>query len=153
MADPLGWRSDVARDENFGLDETTSWDEEAGAEAVIEAFFGVPALPVFVWPCDSARIEESIQFRTLITRFESGREQRRAKGLPTRRWRLRFRKDTVDADEIWTFYLARQGPVQPFLWDHPITRETYLVRFPQRVSRRVMWRVIHEVGLELVEVR
>ncbi|OUN01427.1 MAG: hypothetical protein BAA04_04885 [Firmicutes bacterium ZCTH02-B6] len=153
MADPLGWRSDVARDENFGLDETTSWDEETGAEAVIEAFFRVPALPVFVWPCDSSRIEESIQFRTLITRFESGREQRRAKGIGRRRWRIRLRKDQADIEAIWGFYLARQGPVEPFWWEHPVTGEALLVRFAERLSRRVLWRAVHEVALELVEVR
>src|SRR5690606_12791935 len=153
MADPLGWRSDVARDENFGLDETTSWDEEAGAEAVIEAFFGVPALPVFVWPCDSARIEESIQFRTLITRFESGREQRRAKGSPRRRWELRFRKDQVDADELWTFYVARRGAYEPFLWENPVDGQAYLVRFERdNLSRTVLWRAAFEYGLGLIEV-
>lgn len=153
MTSPLGWPGDISQDETFGLDETTGWDESAGAEVVIQAFFGVPAQPTFIWLPDPARIEESVQFRTLVTQFESGREQRRVKGVPRRRWRLQFRKGQVDIDDLWAFYLARRGPVEPFLWEHPVTGQTHLVRFPERLTRRVLWRVLYEVGLELLEVR
>lgn len=152
-SDPLGWPSNLSQDEYFGLDETTSWDENAGAEVVIEALFGMPAQPAFIWLPDPARIEESVAFRTVVTRFESGKEQRRAKGLPRRRWRLQFRRGQVDINEMWSFYLAREGPVEPFLWEHPVSGEAHLVRFPERISRRALWRVVYETGLELVEVR
>jgi len=107
----------------------------------------------FIWPCDPSQITESIQFRTLITLFESGREQRRSKGTPRRRWTLRFRKDQVDADAIWSFYVDRRGAYEAFLWTNPIDGRTYTVRFEQDIlSRTVMWKVLFEYGLSLIEV-
>lgn len=153
MADPLGWRSDLAQDEDFGLDETTAWDENDGADQFIQAFFGVPAMPVLTWRPDPSRIQEEVLFRTLITQFESGREQRRAKGSPRRRWELRFRKGQLDADALWAFYVARRGAYEPFLWENPVDGQAYLVRFERdNLSRNVLWRAAYEYGLGLIEV-
>jgi len=38
-------------------------------------------MAVFTWECDPANVRESIEFNTLITQFESGKEQRRSKNL------------------------------------------------------------------------
>jgi len=108
---------------------------------------------VFRWPCDPSQIQESIRYRTLITQFESGREQRRAKGTPRRRWTLRFRKDQVDADEIWAFYQARKGAFEAFLWTNPLDGQTYTVRFERDdLTRNVFWKCVYEIGLTLIEV-
>lgn len=153
MSTPMGWPANISQRADFGLPATTSWPAGTSAAVVIEAFFGVPPVPVFPWPCDPQRIEESVTFQTAITRFESGKEQRRARGLPRRRWRLRFRKDQVDSGAIWSFYLAMNGPVDPFLWGNPVDNQAYWVRFPGPLTRRSMWRAVYEYGIELVEVR
>src|SRR5690606_11141767 len=62
----------------------------------------------FLWVPDMSQVHEEIHFNTLITTFETGREQRRTKGLPRRSWTLRFRRDEVDANVIWDFYVARR---------------------------------------------
>ena len=153
MSVPMGWPANISQRADFGLPSTMSWPANTSAVVVIEAFFGVPPVPIFPWPCDPRQIEESVTFQTAITRFESGREQRRARGLPRRRWRLQFRKGNVNADAIWDFYVAMNGPVDPFLWDNPVDNQAYWVRFADILTRRAIRRAVYEFGIELVEVR
>jgi len=110
-------------------------------------------MEMFTWPCDPSKIDEELESSTLISQFQFGPEQRRQKGPPRRRWRLRFRKDQVDADAIWSFYVDRRGAYEAFLWTNPIDGRTYTVRFEQDIlSRTVMWKVLFEYGLSLIEV-
>jgi len=110
-------------------------------------------MAVFTWKCDMSDVKEGIQFNNLITEFESGKEQRRVKGAPRRTWKLRFKKDQVDADEIWDFYVARKGTFEPFEWTSPIDGKTYTVRFAQdNLQRSVLWKVLYDFGLDLIEV-
>jgi len=153
MSVPKGWPANLSQSANFGLPATMSWSATASAAEFIKAFFGADPVPVFPWSCDPQRVEESVVFQTAITRFESGREQRRARGLPRRRWRLRFRKGEADANDIWDFYVAMNGPFEPFLWGNPVDHKAYWVRFADILTRRAMWRAVYEFGIELVEVR
>lgn len=107
----------------------------------------------FSWPCDPSRIEETIEYDTLITQVP-GYEQRRAKReAGRRRWRLRFRKDQVDADAIEQFVIDRRGAFEAFEWTNPVDGKTYIVRFAEDVlSQSARWRVQYEFTLELVEV-
>jgi len=107
--------------------------------------------PVFVWPVDPSRIEETVTFRTLITTFETGREQRRSKGLPRRQWKVRIRRDQETAAQVWQFYLERRGPVEAFLWVHPVTGETVQVRFAEKLSRQAFWNRVFNIGIEFIE--
>jgi len=110
-------------------------------------------MEIFAWPCDPEMIEESIEPNVLISQFNVGRDKRRAKGPPRRRWSLRFRKDQVDANAIWSFYVARRGAYEAFLWTNPLDNETYTVRFDRDdLTRTVMWHCLFEFGLDLVEV-
>ena len=110
-------------------------------------------MEIFAWPCDPEMIEESIEPNVLISQFDVGLEQRRTKGPPRRRWALRFRKGQVDADTIWSFYVARRGSFEAFLWSNPLDGVQYTVRFERDdLSRTVMWRCLFEFGLGLVEV-
>ena len=110
-------------------------------------------MAVFTWECDPTNVRESIEFNTLITQFESGREQRRSKGEPRRRWKLQFRKDQDVANEIWDFYLARRGSYEAFEWRNPLDNQTYTVRFAHdNLDRTVMWKMVYQFGIELVEV-
>lgn len=89
----------------------------------------------------------------LITECDVGAEHRRQKGPPLRRWTLRFRKDQVTADAIWSFYVARRGAYEAFLWQNPLDGQTYKVRFERDdLTWTVLWRAVYETGLTLVEV-
>lgn len=110
-------------------------------------------METFVWPCDPADIRVSVEFSAIVSEFDVGPDTARAKGPPRRRWRLRFRKDQVDADAIWSFYVARRGSFEAFRWTNPVDNETYTVRFADdQLDRTALWRVLFEFGLEFIEV-
>lgn len=103
--------------------------------------------------------QDEIQFKTLITEFESGREQRRAKGLPRRKFTLEFDKTTNynnDAQAMWEFFVARKGKFEPFLFDWEKsdgTVEEVKVRFSQdNLNRSNFLTKAYSFGLELIEV-
>jgi phage-related protein len=59
----------------------------------------------------------------------------------------------VDADESWDFYVDRKGTFESFEWTSPIDGETYNVRFMQdNLERSVLWKVLYNFGLDLIEV-
>lgn len=153
MSSPTGWPGQIGQEDTFALEESTGWDEGASAEVVIKSLFGVDPMPAFIWLPDPARVEESVIYKTKITRFESQKEQRRVKGASRRRWRLWFRKGQTDVDAIWSFYAARKGPYEPFWWTNPIDDTVYWVRFADLMTRRTLWLAAFETGIELVEVR
>src|SRR5690554_4600324 len=99
-------------------------------------------METFTWPCDPARIEETIEYDTLITPMP-GYEQRRAKrDVGRRRWRLRFRKDQTDADAIQQFVIGRRGAFEAFKWTNPIDEQTYTVRFADdTLAQSARWKV------------
>ena len=70
-------------------------------------------------------LEESIDFKTLITEMEDGDEKRRAKwtwGL--RRYKLRLYAYTkTNMDTIWDFFIARKGASDTFLVKIPAEYE------------------------------
>ena len=103
--------------------------------------------------------EDGIRYDTLITQFESGKEQRRAKGLPRRIFHLTFEKAASrndHAEEIYQFFVARKGRFEAFLWDYPKsdgTVEEVKVRFDtDMLSRKVFLDEIYSFGIDLVEV-
>jgi phage-related protein len=61
--------------------------------------------------------EETVEFKTLVSEFESGREQRRAKWGTNSRRRFRINFEVLeksDADILYNFYIARQGSYDNF---------------------------------------
>lgn len=62
-------------------------------------------------------LEESIDFRTLVTEMEDGKERRRSKwNYGIRRYKLRLFAYLESAmNTIWDFYIARKGGYDPFL--------------------------------------
>lgn len=116
------------------------------------------ALPKFTWKANRA-YQDGIVFTTLISQFESGKEQRRSKGLPRRKFRLYFQKENItkqEATEIWNFFVARKGRYEAFEWDYEKddgTVETIKVRFDTDVLERdVFMNLLYEFGLPLIEV-
>lgn len=109
-------------------------------------------MEVFSWQ-PSQVIEEEIRFKTLITPFESGKEQRRSKGVPRRAWTMRFSRLKAEGDAIWAFYVARKGAYEAFLWTNPIDNVQYTVRFLEdNLSRTDFYGLVYEFGLKIIEV-
>jgi len=103
--------------------------------------------------------QDGIRFNTLVTQFESGKEQRRAKGLPRRVFRLQFEKTTNyndDVQSIWEFFVARKGRFEPFLWNYKKpdgSIEEVKVRFDEDIlNRDVFLNKAYSFGLTLIEV-
>lgn len=103
--------------------------------------------------------QDSIRYKTLITEFESGKEQRRSKGQPRRIFRLQFEEVTMTssgAQDIWDFYVARKGRYESFLWDYEKadgTTEEVEVRFDiDTFERDTFMTILYEFGLPLIEV-
>lgn len=104
----------------------------------------------FIWPAKKV-YTKIIKYPTLITTFESGKEQRRNKGEPRRRWILGFMKEETDADNIWQFYNDRKGEFEAFDW---ITPEGELVRarFANEFEMTDQYRLQFDFTLEFIEV-
>lgn len=74
--------------------------------------------------------EDAIQFKTQITTYEDGSEQRHALGSPKRMFTLRFLAVTeATRDTIHAFHQARYGAAESFTWTNPLDSTVYTVRF------------------------
>ena len=76
-------------------------------------------------------IEETVEYKTLISEFESGVEQRRRKWEnPIRKWTLRFRTRTLsEMNAVKDFFISRYGAFGSFTWTNPNDSVEYSVRF------------------------
>lgn len=81
-------------------------------------------LPDFVF-------EETLEYKTLISEFENGSEQRRRKwSRPHKKWQLRFSNKTKqEMEAVRSFYANRYGAFLPFVWENPNDGVSYTVRF------------------------
>jgi phage-related protein len=102
---------------------------------------------------------DGIRFNTLVTQFESGKEQRRAKGSPRRIFRLQFDKTTNyndNAQEIWDFFVARKGKFESFHWDYPksdgAVEEVEVRLDTDLLERNAFLNKAYSFGLTLIEV-
>lgn len=84
----------------------------------------------FTWDPDN-RIGEDIKFKTLVSSFENGVEQRRNKWAnPLRTFRLSFRsRDGVTYAAVRDFFITKKGSYSSFTWTNPADSVTYNVRF------------------------
>ena len=71
------------------------------------------------------------EFNTIISTFESGVEQRRARRTDSRRsWRLSFsNRSRTDMETGRDFFLAVKGSFTSFTWTNPLDSAVYTVRF------------------------
>ena len=113
----------------------------------------------FTWRPDRV-ITESARFRTLVSPFESGTEQRRAKwSTPLHTFSLTFAlRKTRIIEEIWDFYIARKGAAEAFYfttsakWLKP--SHTYTVRFAEdELTMESITEALYRTGLGFQEVR
>lgn len=81
------------------------------------------AVPTYVY-------EESISFKTDITTYEDGTEQRMSRGSPRRMFTMRFRAVSESIrNTIHTFFETVYGAQTTFTWVNPLDNVTYNVRF------------------------
>ena len=75
--------------------------------------------------------DEEIQFKTLVTEFENGSEQRRAKwASPLRRFTLSYRNRlTSEMETVKTLFTESLGKALSFTWTNPNDNVEYDVRF------------------------
>lgn len=106
----------------------------------------------FSWRGDGEFTEEH-QYKTLVTEFESGAEQRRNKQPKRRIFRLPFTQFETEANEILDFFDSQQGRLSSFTWEHPDTGEVINVRFlNDKLERARIEGVAHDFTIDLIEV-
>ena len=68
-----------------------------------------------VWKPKYREITRQIAYNIKVVSFQSGQEQRWKQGIPKWRFTLTFKNITHEmADEIYDFYVSRQGLLVPF---------------------------------------
>ena len=70
-------------------------------------------------------------YKTLVSKFENGVEQRRQKwGVGVRGWNLTFRNRTqTEKNTLQALFDATKGRLTSFLWTNPLDGVQYTVRF------------------------
>jgi len=101
-------------------------------------------------------VEEEITYKTLITEFENGYEQRRKKwDSPLRQFKLQFKTRTQsELEDIRDFFTGKYGAYTSFTWTNPNDSEEYTVRFKEDSFgfRRVAYQ-IYDCEVIFIEVR
>ena len=73
------------------------------------------------------------RYNTLISTFENGAEQRRAKrSSAITEYNLVYKnRDSTDLSAITTLFDTKKGALTSFTWTHPISSATLTVRFKE----------------------
>ena len=76
-------------------------------------------------------LEETPKFKTLISEYENGVEQRRAKwSTPIREFNLTFRnRNASEYGTALAFFTGKTGALTSFTWTNPNNSTEYTVRF------------------------
>lgn len=130
----------------------------SGFADIIPTWNGIRSLSVvladFLEVPDFQKIDEGVSFKTAITKFELGHEQRRSKGIPRRNWVLTLRKDSPYAEAVQEFFREMYGQAQSFWWRSPLDGQRYRVRFADpNLARNVRWNIENTFNVGLLEVR
>jgi len=109
-------------------------------------------LTFFTWR-GSKDFTKQTEFVTLVTPFERGPEQRRNKQPKRRIFQLPFNQFESDAQDIRSFFEARQGRFDDFRWQNPDTGEVIKVRFgSDNLSRKRLEGVAQNFTITLREI-
>lgn len=78
-------------------------------------------------------LDEVVEYKTLVSEFENGAQQRRRKwSNPLRKWTLRFRNRTLsEMNNIRDFFMNKYGSFDSFTWTNPNDSVEYTVRFAE----------------------
>lgn len=108
-----------------------------------------PLTPDFVYT-------EEVQWNTLISKFENGYEQRRAKwSSPIRKFKLQFNNRTKDDyDTLIAFFNTKKGAYSSFTFENPNDSTEYNVRFEaDSIEFQEKAYLVYDFSCVLVEVR
>ena len=100
--------------------------------------------------------EEQSRFQTLISQFENGAEQRRAKWSSGQKiWSLNFKNKTQDEFEtVIAFFESKQGAYGSFTWTNPNDDTEYTVRFQEdSVTFQNKSFGVFDFGFKFIEVK
>ena len=107
-------------------------------------------------PIPKQVFSESVNFNTLISVMQSGKEQRRAKwSTPRLLFTLAYGPiTTTQMDTLWNFYKNTAfGALNLFTFIHPIRGTVHICRFIEdNMTREMIEWEIEQTGLKLVEV-
>jgi phage-related protein len=101
-------------------------------------------------------VDETVQYKTLVSEFENGAEQRRRKWAnPLRKWTLRFRhRHLSEMNDIRNFFMDKCGAFEVFTWTNPNDSTEYNVRFVEDSFRFTLKAYrIYDFELDFVEVK
>jgi len=100
--------------------------------------------------------ETTKEYKTLVSEFENGTEQRRQKWSAQRRsWKLVFKnRSATDLGTITTLFDAKKGALTSFTWTNPIDSTDYTVRFKEdSLSYSTDSYGLYNIQIELIEVK
>jgi len=100
--------------------------------------------------------EETLEYKTLVSEFENGVEQRRRKWAnPLRKWTLRFHNRTkADMEVVRDYFKNRYGAFMAFTWTNPNDAVEYTVRFSEDSFKYSMKaHEVYDFDFEFVEVK
>lgn len=73
------------------------------------------------------------QYKTLVSEYENGVEQRRAKwATGLLRWKLQYNnRSSDDYNTVKAIFDSKKGAYSSFSWTNPVDNEDYTVRFAE----------------------
>jgi phage-related protein len=101
-------------------------------------------------------VTQTQEFKTLVSKFENGAEQRRGKwAAPIHAFKLQFKnRMQSEMEGIRAFFSNKQGALIPFSWENPIDLIEYTVRFKEdSLTIDLIAYQIYNIALEFVEVK
>jgi phage-related protein len=101
-----------------------------------------------------ASFESSINYNTLITSTEYGKERRRNKWTnPRRTFVLYFNNATQEVMEYIRDFHLNVGNFETFSWENPNDNQTYTVRFLEdNITINYLGYDVYEIQLNFIEV-
>jgi phage-related protein len=95
------------------------------------------------------------EYKTLVSEFENGAEQRRQKRTNAiRKWKLVYRnKSGTDKGTLQTLFDAKKGRATSWLWTNPLDSTQYTVRFDSDQLEVVLKAYdIYDIAFDIVQV-
>lgn len=95
------------------------------------------------------------EYKTLVSAFENGAEQRRQKRTNAiRKWKLMYNNiSSTDKGTLQTLFDNQKGQATSFLWTDPLSSTQYTVRFASDQLECVLKAYnVFDVSFELVQV-
>ncbi len=101
-------------------------------------------------------IDEAVEYKTLVSEFENGAEQRRRKWQnPLSKWTRRFNNRTLsEMQAVRNFFKSKFGALMSFTWTNPNDAVEYTVRFVEdsfQFSRKAYG--VYDFEFEFIEVK